>query len=205
MLEDVKQFTDFLCKWKITPNQFYLCWLLYWDHKDYVGGKHRNPNDPLTFACVYKYTKTVKSWTVKEVEGLVEKGLIKNTSGKKMKIESMEVTDKFIDAILVNRDREDEFWDFYPSWIDNFEHPSKPQINLKTAPEEIIKKKYRKLVKTKKKHKEVMKILKWAKRNDKIRVSIKNFVEGKMWKQYKELMEKQGGGDEGQFGNKTAF
>lgn len=205
MLEDVKQFTDFLVKWKITPNQFFLCWLLFWDHKEYKGGKRPNPNDPLTFANVYRYAKKVKNWNVDEINDLVEKGLIENPSGKQMKIDQMKVTQKFIDELLVNKKREDEFWDAYPTWIKNFHNPSKPQINLKTCVESDIKTLYRKFVKTKKKHERVMEILKWAKRHDKIRCNIENFVKSKMWEQLEELMEQEGHGGETQFGTKTAF
>jgi len=205
MLEDVKQFTDFLVKWKITPKQFFLCWLLFWDHKEYKGGKRPNPNDPHFFANVYRYAKTVRTWDTNEVKDLVDKGLIENPSGKNMKIDQMKVTHKFNDELLVNKKREDEFWDASPTWIKNFQNPSKPQINLKTCVESEIKSLYRKFVKTKKKHERVMEILNWAKRHDKIRCNIENFVKSKMWKQLEELMEKEGHGGEGQFGTKTAF
>lgn len=206
MLEDVKYYTDLLVKLKITPNQFYLCWLLYWDHKDGKGGKRRNPNGEHVIANLYRYARTVKNFTMVEKQDLMKKGLIEicNKNAKDT-LDMYEVTQKFIDTVLVNRKMEDEFWDAYPSEIPHFDNPSKPNINLKVCVQDKVKAKYRALVKTKNRHEKVMEILDWAKRQQKIRMSISNFVDAKMWEQFEEAMERDGEGPQGQFGTRTAF
>lgn len=213
MLENVKQFTDFLLKWDITPNQFFLCWLLFWDHHEYEdrkltkGGKRMNPNDKSAAVNLYRYAKKGKSWNKQEISDLQDKGLIAPTNDKKRYvIDSQQVTQKFIDAVLVNREREDEFWESYPSWVQNFNNPSKPDIPLKSCDQDKIKTLYRSLVRTKARHERVMEILNWAKRHEKIKMSIANFVKSRMWEQLEELMEKEGGDiDDSKFGTKTAF
>jgi len=205
MLEDVKYFTDLLVKWKITPNQFWLCWLLYWDHQEGKGGKRRKPNDESAIVNFYRYCTSVRQFKINEIRDLQAKGLVTTPSKTKIIVDRLEVTQKFIDGVLVTRDMADEFWDAYPTWINNFDHPSKPQINLKSCVQSDIKSLYKSLVKTKKRHRKVMEILDWALRHDKIRFSIANFVKAKMWEQFEELMEQEGGGSDNQFGTKTAF
>lgn len=206
MIEDVTYYTDLLVKFKITPNQFYLCWLLFWDHHDGKGKMRVNPNGTNLFANLYRYNELVKTWTLNEVKDLLDKELVHLSRGNTLIVDRLEVTQKFVDAVLVNNKMEDEFFEAYPTWITNFEHPSKPEINLKLCDHDKIKDLYRYHVKTKKRHKEVMNILNWAKRNDRIKYSIANFVTSKMWEQFEELIKKESLSiEESKFGTKTAF
>jgi len=207
MLEDVKYYTDLLVKFKITPNQFYLCWLLFWDHREGKGGKRVHPEkEDKVFANLYRYNELVKKWSLNEVQELLDKDLVRLARGSKIIVDRLEITEKFMKAVLITQGMQDEFFEAYPTWIQNFDHPSKPNINLKSCDHDKVKDLYRYHVKTKKRHKEVMDILDWAKRNDKIRYSIANFVKAKMWEQFEELMEKEGASiQDGKFGTKTAF
>lgn len=206
MLEDVKHYTNLLVKMKMTPTQFYLCWLLYWDHNEFKGGKRRNPEEEHIFANGYRYMKKVKGFTLNEIQDLIDREYVTISSGSKLAVDKLEITDKFVRNVFTTKDMAEQFFEEYPSWIRNFDHPSKPDINLKVCDHDAIKALYRKYVLTKKRHEEVMQILDWAKRNDKIRFSIANFVKAKMWDQFEELIEKEGSSiEDGKFGTKTAF
>jgi hypothetical protein len=184
-------FVDLLIKLKISPKQLLLLMFLYHDRLENNG---LLPFDGPAIANVYRYAERVEGWTAQEVQDLVDKGLmIDNNSLKDGKKQSypdhFHVTQKFIDAIYVTVDEFEEFWETYPSWMDNFEDSRKAQIPLKSAVYETVEEMYRKRVKTKTRHRQVMEILRWAIDNDMIKMGIEKYVGSSMFDQQKKLME----------------
>lgn len=207
MFNNVKELTDVLVKWRITPNQFYLCWLLYWDHRDLKGGKRRAPDDETAIVNLYRYAEKVRTWRNHEFKDLLEKDLIEQSYGKEGDriLDRYQVTDKFIEEVIVTKDRAKEFYEAYPTWVRNFSNPARGDINLSAVENlEAFYDKYRYMVQTQKEHQHVMEILEWAKSENLIKYNVNKFVGSRMWEHFEELMEKENTGDD-EYGTTTAY
>lgn len=196
MFVNFTEYINFLTQHKITANQFLLCYLLYLDRKETEEGRETgmiaNESDrgfTLLYKYVYncgKYDKDVGvniAWSVEgDIKPLMNKGFIINNKKNSHLPDYMEVGQEFIDAIFTSESDFEVFWDEYPSFIDNFTDNSGPRIPLKAVLKDEIETLYYKKARSKLQHEEIMRALKWAKKNGRINMNIKNFLGGEVWK-----------------------
>ena len=191
MLEgfSAKQVVDLLISCKINPKQLFLLLFLYLDREE---GNGKLIQDGPAIANVYRFAEKVETWTHEEIDDLVNKGLMEDRNtikdGKRGGYPDYFVlTDTFIDKVFASRDRFQQFWDEYPSFVDNFHNPRGAKIPLKAADIDELEVVYNKRVRTVKKHKQVMEILDWAKKNGLINMNIAKYIGSMMYDQHIEL------------------
>jgi len=174
----------------ISLNQLMLLWLLYTDREE-SGGKL--VSDGPAIANLYRYAEKVTTWSFDEIDDLVKKGWMvdRNKTGADGKRQAYpdhyQVTDEFIDKVFVSGDRFEQFWESYPSFVENFDGPRGPMIPLKATVMEEVEVLYKKRVRTIAKHKQVMEILDWAKKRGLINMNIAKYVGSMMFDQHMQL------------------
>jgi hypothetical protein len=199
MITDLSKYVDFLVQWKITPEQFLLCYTLYLDKVESQTGKYVEEGPAIS--NVYKYSEGVKPWAHVDIDLLVSKGFLIDRNKQHPKRNAypdhMEVSEAFINAIFSTEDDFEEFWNEYPALIPNFQDPIRgKKIPLKAVIKEDIESLYLKRCrKDKNLHKRIMKVLRWAKANDRINTNITNFIGGEIWKALEEDMKQNSGAE----------
>jgi hypothetical protein len=197
MFHDIGITIEFCAKYHITVKQFLLCYVLYLDKQE-SQGRPLSKRGP-AIANIYKYTSKVEPWGFDDIDNLVERGLLRDLNkamkdGRGTHPDMLEVTEKFVAAIMATMTQFDAFWAAYPAFTKNFNHPGGRMITLKAADKVDLEKTYLRKVKTKAQHAFVMEMLTWAKQNDMVNMSIAKYVGSEMWDQHHELVE-TGGGD----------
>lgn len=187
MIADPEQYINFLLKYKITPNQFLLCYLLYWDRKEQEMAQEEGLKR--AFVWVYKYHEGVKSiygkkgWTTEEINDLIEKGIVRRYSkASDIYPDQLEVTDKFVIA-MNTRDNFAELWETYPAFHENFDDPRGPKVRLKTANYDQLERIYMRAIRTASEHIEVMKVLRWCIDNNALNIGIEKWITSRQWKE----------------------
>ena len=132
---DTEKLVDFLCREKISANQYLLLRLL---HESELEVKKGNLSYS-TRGLLYKYyvENPDCNWTVEEVEDLEKKGFIinyktldltsPNPEDRKDDYEKIILTAKFSDYTYVGDEAFMEIWDIYPKFIkvDGATHPAR--------------------------------------------------------------------------------
>jgi hypothetical protein len=193
MITNIEKFVTFLSTHAITAHQFMLPYMLYLDEKtkDPKTGKMYYPYQGSVMANLYRYSMNVRGWTQNEVEDLVKKKLLKDGEfSRPFKADLMEPTEYFIEQIFAPFDRFDELLQEYPKWMDNIDHPNGPKIPL-TIVEDMDKLEatYKRVVRTKAHHDEVIELVRWAKQEDILKLAFRNFIGSRHWENLKELRE----------------
>lgn len=104
MIYEIDKYTDVLCKFNITPNQFYIAWLLY--TKDYNNIK--------------KYIKENGHFKKEDFDELLKRDLIMDIDPKDKSLSNTKyhVTEIFAEAVLIEpEDAWDEFVSAYPAHL----------------------------------------------------------------------------------------
>ena len=102
MIKDLNKYIDFLCKKRITANQFLMCYLIY--KKDVKN--------------IIKYVAEVGAFNKEDIEDLIERDFILTTFKGQYELDNFIVTPKFTDIILTDNDSAaEELWNAYPKWI----------------------------------------------------------------------------------------
>lgn len=183
MLHEIDNETiDFLCKHKLTLNQFAICLLI---HKKDTAIMIRINNEIGTIGN-YLIPNGVDSQGnkkyKKEIVDLIDRDFLKLTfidKDNKYNLDNFEVTTKFTDKFLQEADLFEEFWQEYPKFIyvQGLEFPAK------STDYDELKEKYLKLIKnSKKKHKEIIERLKLFKSNNTYaQMGIEKFVGSRQW------------------------
>lgn len=203
MISDLPKFVRFCTRYGITAHEFMLPYMLYLDERVEIGGIVKYPNDPsegTAIANLYKYVQSTRKWTAEEMQNLENKGLIENRNPvirdkdyerKASNPDLMAVTDLFCEEIFAPETRWDEFVQAYPSRVPNFNNPNGPDINLQTVAEpgawEALENFYRKIVRTKVLHDQIIDLIRWAERHGYINMNISKFVASKHWEVLMEM------------------
>lgn len=198
-IHEVNDLVDFLEEHNITAQQFLYCLLLHYDKQhSRIEGSHKISR-PLS--KVYKYHQNIDTFKKKDIQDLEDKGFI-DISGDQLKLDMIEVTDKFKKKWLGDKFKFDDVKDAYPMKMPNFDHPSKPDIPLNALSDyHKTKDLYNKFVGTYKMHRRVLDLIEWGKENDKIRVGLEKFVNSKYW----ENLQKMRSDDEGSMKTHTVI
>lgn len=201
MFEDFNRYLNFLVDNVITANQFLLCYLLYLDRKARENNEEIHGSES-GYTLLYKYIhhcgiydkdkETNVAFSPRDIHNLEVRGFITNNNKKGESFaDYLELTDKFMNIFSNSYKDFDQFWDTYPGFIENFVNRSGPLITLKSVVKEELEVLYYKRIKTKIAHKKMMGVLIWAIENNKINMSIKNFIGGEVWKDLESIMNKE--------------
>jgi hypothetical protein len=101
MIYETDKYTEFLCKHKVSPNQFYILWLIY--TKDYKN---------------QKLWVNEGGFKTEEIDDLIKKGLIIhfNPTARQYDTRDMMVSEVFAEEVLVEpEDAWRELFDAYPA------------------------------------------------------------------------------------------
>lgn len=164
MLE-IKKFTKKLVEFKMTPNQFYFCYLL-----------HNN-----RFAELYEYVENVGKLDLVELQDLIKRGYIRNINESgKFSADAFETTEKFSGKFLA-KDFEfaEEFFEAYPAFgsIDG-----KP-ITLKSVSRDQVYDLYNEITgKQKSVHDKIMHALNTGKRMGLVNMKIDKWLNTEQWR-----------------------
>jgi len=148
------------------------------------------PSEGLAIANIYRYAELVGPWPDDEIYDLIDRDYIRNTnSGRKIYPDNLEVAEKFVDAVFATQSDFERFVKEYPSFVENFTDPRKGDIPLKAVDMERVEKIFQKKVTSKAEFSRLMTSLKWAKENDEIKMNIKNYLSGEIWKAHMDKMD----------------
>lgn len=188
MISDTQRMIEFMGEHNLTPSQFMLCWILYLDKREHRG---RNlPTEGKAIANIYRYLELVGRWPDEEIHDLVERGyLYDRNDGKNYYPDKLEVSEKFTEAVFASIEDFERFVSTYPSFVENFNDPRKEDIPLKAVDMEKVERIFNRKVTSKIEFKRLMKALKWAKENEKIKMNILNYVSGEIWKDHLKQMQ----------------
>jgi hypothetical protein len=189
MISDLNRYVDFLVKHEITTEQFFLCYCIY------VDGRQSNglfPDKGRAKANIYKYAEGVKPFPFKDIDDLVDKGLLidENKKGihRNTYPDHFRVTDLFIDSIFTTEDRFEEFWSVYPGLVNNFRDIRGPKIPLKACDKDEVRDLYLKRVPTIDLHERCVRATAACKRAGIINMNILKWIGGEVWMSYEELV-----------------
>jgi hypothetical protein len=192
MFVNVKDYVNFIIKANITERQFLLCYLLYTDAK-IKNGKRIFIEKGSAISSIYKFNTHHQNkygdnaWTKESIEDLINKGFIVQV-GNKFSPDMLEITSKF-SHLFTTHNHFNEFWNTYPSFVDNFKHSAGRKIRLKACDKDALEEAYLKIVSSEKLHKDVMNVLNWAITNNQISMSIENYIRSRQWNEDKKLMQ----------------
>lgn len=174
---DITKFTESICELGITPNQFYVLYCL----------KMGNAG----WAKLYQFlhhvgNKQKEFFTYDELQYLIDEGFVINTHPKNAPVfDKLVVTDMFASKFFTDDPMEaaDEFWEMYPSFFKLSN--GQTGVTKSNVSEEEIKERYAKEIgKFKVLHERVLKMLKWAKKENHINYKIADF-----FLYYKDLLQ----------------
>lgn len=179
---------DFLVKHKMTIEQYFVCYILYKDKNSTIEGQRVTRKSGQPIAAIYKYSENVGGIKRDAMKDLIDRGYLELT-GNKLTPDMLEVTDKFYKDLFNHWSNFDQLFEIYPSRT-VFEAGKSP-VSLKSldAPIEEISKYYEKIVRTNKKHNEILEITQWAKERDLIKMGIQKYVYSQYWNALKEEYE----------------
>ena len=184
MLTEIdKETLDFLCKKKLTFNQYCMCLMIYkQDHVSII--KYTNEIGYLTGGTVKKTDGKI----VNELDDLLERGILKHDNIDKedwYSLDNFTVTNKFLDNLFGNvTEMAEELWKAYPPLlIQNEEKPSKAWDK-----EEFTEKYLRQIKNSRETHAIVMKRVKGFGKY--APMNLKNFVGSNDWENSSATEEK---------------
>ena len=169
MITNVKDYTDVLCRLKISPNQFYICWLIH--SRDRVS------------TIKYYEENQFNRFTPADIEELLRRDFLLSLTKDKSEynLDCFTVTPKFTDSLIVDEDEAgEELWNTFPSWL----MVKQNKVSAKSCDKDDLIEKYAKKIKGSfKKHKKVMSALEeYIKRNNGYAtMGIEKFVNSEQW------------------------
>lgn len=195
---DVNEYFDFLCKHKLTPEQFAFLYTLVLDEKDeqglFVFHADVKGNVMRASANIYRYASALGGWKVNEIKDLEERDFIRNFNRSQGSTtesipDNFEVNDSF-KKLLIEPPLKvgEELWREYPDFI----VVNGKNVRAKTCDKDYIIKKYHRIIQgSLKRHKKVMETLRQDKSNHAINMGIQKYVESRQWEATMNLAEEK--------------
>lgn len=183
-IDDVRGFTDFLVKHKLTPNQFYYLMLRQMCFVDADNAVR----------ATLDYINASKGFTKKELQDLEDRGYLENHNEPgKYNVKYYLATEKFYDEIFADTNfAGEELWNAYPNdlIIDG------KKCSAKTGDKEDLIKLYvtKKIKYNKNAHKKVLEALEKQKLEG-ITMGIEKWIRSEQWKNVKQDVTKPGYGE----------
>lgn len=173
---------DFLVKHKMTIEQYFVCYVLYEDKNSIVNGQRTTRKSGQPIAAIYKYSENVGGIKRSALEDLMERGYLELT-GDKLTPDMLEVTDKFHREVFTHWSNFEQLFEIYPSRTKFEAGGSSVSLKSLDKPIEEMGKYYSGIVRTKKKHREILEITAWAKDRDLLKMGIQKYVYSQYWNQ----------------------
>lgn len=171
ILENEKEYVDFLVKNKLSTNQFLLLYLLYTERMCKSQGKTTYTK----VGNIYKWIAEGKAWNHEEVEELIKLNyVIGFPINGKYQIDQLILTEKFFDLMFIDtEDAFNEILDLYPDrMIINNQTTFTKAGDLSKVAEN-----YAKLIRNNlSKHEEMKKLVKYAAERGLCKYKIENFL-----------------------------
>lgn len=177
MIEDPKQFVEFLARHRLSSDQFLFMFLIYKEN----------------YTSLYIYTEQVKGLHPEEIQDLVRRGYLRNENSAPGDYfaDSFIVTEKFTAVAfdMTNKDAATEFWDAYPPilYIDG------KRFSATAVNKELFLEKYtKKIGYSKRLHKKVMAALTYGKQINAVNMGIEKWFQSEQWNQLEKEMNETG-------------
>lgn len=175
MFIDTDKYLEILGKTGLTADEFLLCYLIHLNRMD----------------LIYRYVDEVRPFRKEEVERLIEKGYIfdnnpyRDTRPARYP-EHYIATSTFSEIVFINTGEAfDELWEAYPVWLtfdDGKKVPGRSGDSLE------LEKVYAQLIRNNVlKHREVMEMLEYAKKNKLITMGIEKWIKSRQWESIKKI------------------
>jgi len=187
---DINQITQFMCENQINSRQFLLLWCLFNDplYTDYVKekGKSKRVHIYNTGGSIGKL-RYVDPVGYKDVETLVEMGLVLNTStSENIMLDELLLTQKFCEQFFISKDSFEDLWEEYPVTL-NIDNKVLP---ARSGDYDSLRDKYLKLIgKDLSLHQQIVSIVRNAKEAGIINIGLEKFILGKHWITYYTMLE----------------
>lgn len=182
-IDDVRGYTNFLIKHKLTPNQFYFLLLRNMSIVD---------SDTAVRATI-DYIDSTGGFTIKELEDLESRGYLDNVNSPgDFDVIAYFATPKFYNELFVETDLAgEEFWKAYPDKI----IINGAEVRAKTGDKEELTKLYAKKIKyNKNTHKKVLESLK-KDIEEGLNMGIEKYIRSEQWTVKREYKGKSGYGE----------
>ncbi len=168
MIYDTEKYVNVLIRLKITPNQFFICWVLY--NKQY--------------ALLKAYMDMSGVFNRHEIDDLVDKDIITRIKKDSYDVDNLFVGLRFADEMIIEpEDAWEEFFNAYPAYL-KINDTKIAARGLTLSDERAAKEKYFDLLKKNKYlHKKVLLLLEGWKRsnNGYATMKIDKFLTSKYW------------------------
>lgn len=193
LIEDVKEFSDFLIEHDLTADQFFICTLLSSELEGYVGLPEREE----AISNFFKYFHTVAEhkenpvWSQQDLDDLVEKNYLKRRIGAPddtYNYRHFEATEGFADLVFEKKNslmsKFEDFWEEYP--VRHKENGK--NFNLKAVNKERIFEIYKDALEQTE-HETILSALKIANSKNEVNCRIDKWLTGENWMAYLEEVE----------------
>jgi hypothetical protein len=204
MIVMIHEYVSFLARWKISPKQFLLVYLLYLTEyerrpgrKIYSRPAFRKKDVRSSLYHYAEWTRTLDEdtervirarFTTGNVQYLVDQGILHpDTNVRGTDLDSLRLSPDFIDTLFINTADFEEFWDMYPG----FKRTEGKTLSLKVIDKDEFENIYFERIINKDLHRRVVDALRWAKKKDLVNMSVENFLKAEMWKQFEKEMAKE--------------
>lgn len=168
---DYKKFTKQLIRKNLSPNQFYVCTMLY----------QKNIKE------LFDYIESNGDFDKREIDDLIEKGYIITTLEGVYNPKNLVVTPLFDDVVILEEEMMQQFYDEYPPFIHIVNAVQNSLIPAKTQSSDSLVHSYMKAIRynpeTHEKVMQSLRILK-AKNNNKAPCNIVKFIDTRAWEAY---------------------
>lgn len=179
---------DFMIKHKLNIEQYMLCYVLEEDRKSLIGDERIKRKSGSPIALIYKYTENIRTISIQDMEDLIERGYLTLT-GDKYTPDMLDVTDKFKRELFTHWSNFEQLFEIYPDRMRL--GPGQPSVSLKSLdkPIEEMGEYYASIVRTNKKHEQILEITKWAKEKGLISMGIQKYVYSRHWERIEDQYE----------------
>jgi hypothetical protein len=161
---DLKQYLEKLMELKMSPNQFFFCYLLHNDR----------------FPELYEYVENVGRFDKEEIKDLLRRGFIQNINeNKNFTADAFVTTEKFSKKFLADKyEYAKEFFEAYPSFgsIDG-----RPIVLKSISPDKFYEMYNYITGKQKSFHDRIMNALKIGKKMSLVNMKIEKWLDSKQW------------------------
>lgn len=188
MITDIEKFTDLLVKYKITANQYLLCYYLAYDDAMDIHHLLRYNSSSM----INRYQTLVKGWVPSDFKNLKDQGLlIDNNKPGELILNKFKVADFFKRELFIGKeDAFEEFLNEYPIWL--------PMENGKNLPartgdfEELTRLYGKAIGANKANHQKIMDVLKKAKEFNLVTMGLEKAIKSRQWETWHLMIDKLG-------------
>ena len=202
MIIMIHEYVSFLARWKISPKQFLLVYLLYLTEYERRTGRKIYSRPAFSKQSIQSSLYHYGQWTgnlddategvirarftTGNVKYLVDQGILhEKTNIHTTDFDTLSLSDSFIDTLFVSNTDFEEFWDIYPA----FHLTDKgARLTLKVTDKDEFEQVYFERIINKDLHKRIIDTVRWANKRKLINMNVENFLKSEMWKEFEKEM-----------------